>query len=191
MPVYCPAPCGVPRTPTANRGRQGAFAYSACSAGNCRPCWVFFVYAVCWIYYSKYYQTVKSFQPLEYKALLAFLPQKDEVENFLILVFQPYVFRCGSSGECRADVLRDTGFLLLLFCPSDTGHFLYEIALLLCRCISGRSPILSFPDLRGREPRPAAAFRSYTPQSSKMRTGTHRWWRIRCSSYVKDAHRSY
>lgn len=24
----------------------------------------------------------------------------------------------------------------------------------------------------------------------KMRIGTRRWWRIRCSSYVKDAHRS-
>lgn len=25
MPVYCPAPCGVPRMPTATRGRQGGF----------------------------------------------------------------------------------------------------------------------------------------------------------------------
>ena len=67
--------------------------------------------------------------------MLAFLPQKDEVGNPLLLVFRPYVFRYGSSGECRADILRDTGFLLLLLGPSDTGYFFYEIALLLCRCI--------------------------------------------------------
>lgn len=33
------------------------------------------------------------------------------------------------------------------------------------RQISGRSPISSFPDLRGREHRLAAAFRNYTPLS--------------------------
>ena len=46
-----------------------------------------------------------------------------------------YGSKCGASGESIADILRDTGFFLALFCPSDTGYFFYEIALLLCRCI--------------------------------------------------------
>lgn len=41
----------------------------------------------------------------------------------------------GARGESIADILRDTGFFLPLFCPSDTGYFFYEIALLLCLCI--------------------------------------------------------
>lgn len=46
-----------------------------------------------------------------------------------------YGSKCGARGESIADILRDTGFFLPLFCPSDTGYFFYEIALLLCRCI--------------------------------------------------------
>ena len=43
----------------------------------------------------------------------------------------PYGSKCGASRKCGTDILRNTGFLLLLFCPSDTGHFLREIALFL------------------------------------------------------------
>lgn len=46
-----------------------------------------------------------------------------------------YGAKCGASRESIADILRDTGFFLPLFYPSDTGYFFYEIALLLCRCI--------------------------------------------------------
>ena len=42
-------------------------------------------------------QVIKDIHPLAYKALLAFLPQKGEVENALLHVFRSFVSPCGSA----------------------------------------------------------------------------------------------
>ena len=85
-----------------------------------------------WSYFALL-ETIKGYQNEDIEPLVESNAPSGWLYSFSVCFL--YGSKCGASGESIADILRDTGFFLPLFCPSDTGYFFYEIALLLCRCI--------------------------------------------------------